>query len=138
MCSTQWINAQNFDITHGPYLQYLTSNEVTICWSTSKNCISWVEYFEEDGSNFYQKERGKTFETVDGLKRISKLHSVTVKNLNPATKYAYRIYSKEVKDDRYFGNTVATRVYKREPLFFTTQPIEKEQISVIVLSDMHG
>jgi len=30
MCSTQWINAQNFESTHGPYLQYQTSNEVTM------------------------------------------------------------------------------------------------------------
>ena len=137
MGSTQWIYAQNLEITHGPYLQYLTFNEVTICWSTSKNSISWVEYFEDDGSNFYQKERKKTFDAADGLKNISRLHRVTVKNLNPATKYAYRIYSNEVYDDRSFGNTVATAVYKRKPLYFTTQPIEKEHVSVVVLSDMH-
>lgn len=137
ICTPQWINAQYPVITHGPYLQYLTSNEVTICWSTSKNCISWVECYEEDGSNFYQKEREKTFDATDGLKNIGKLHSVTIKNLNPATKYAYRIYSKEVKDDRSFGNTASTRVYGRKPLCFTTQPIEKEQTSIVVLSDMH-
>ena len=137
MGSTQWIYAQNIEITHGPYLQYLTFNQVTICWSTSKNSISWVEYFEDDGSNFYQKERKKTFDAADGLKNISTLHSVTVKNLNPATKYAYRIYSNEVYDDRSFGNTVATAVYKTKPLYFTTQPIEKEHVSVVVLSDMH-
>ncbi|MDO6518562.1 FN3 domain-containing metallophosphoesterase family protein [Zobellia uliginosa] len=137
ICSTQWMNAQNLEITHGPYLQYLTSNEVTINWSTSKNSISWVEYYQEDGSNFYQKEREKIFNASDGLKNISVLHSVTLKNLDPATKYAYRIYSTEVKDDRSFGKTVATQVYKREPLYFTTQPIKKEQISLVVLSDMH-
>lgn len=137
MCPTQWIYAQNLEIAQGPYLQYLTSNEVTIVWSTSKNTISWVEYYEEDGSNFYQKEREKMFNSSDGLKNISLLHSVTLKNLKPATKYAYRIYSQEVKEDRSFGKTVATQVYKREPLYFTTQPLKKEQISVVVLSDMH-
>jgi predicted phosphodiesterase len=137
MGSTQWIYAQNLEITHGPYLQYLTSNEVTISWSTSKNCISWVEYFEDNGSNFYQKERKKTFDSADGLKNINTLHSVTLENLNPATKHAYRIYSKEVYNNRDFGNTVATKVYKREPLYFTTQPLKKEQILVSVLSDMH-
>lgn len=137
MGSTQWIYAQNVEITHGPYLQHLTSNEVTVCWSTSKNSISWVEYFEDDGSNFYQKERKKVFGANDGLKNISMLHSITLKNLNPITKYAYRIYSKEVFGDRSFGKTVATKVYKKEPLYFTTQPIEKEQVSVVLLSDMH-
>ncbi|MCK0192350.1 FN3 domain-containing metallophosphoesterase family protein [Arenibacter sp. F20364] len=135
--SAQWISAQNLEISHGPYLQYVTSNEVTIGWSTSKNTISWVEYYVEDGSNFYQKEREKIFDASDGLKNISLLHSVTLKNLKPGTKYAYRIYSQEVKEDRSFGKTVATRVYKREPLYFTTQPLKKDQISVVVLSDMH-
>ena len=60
--SAQWISAQNLEISHGPYLQYVTSNEVTIGWSTSKNTISWVEYYVEDGSNFYQKEREKIFD----------------------------------------------------------------------------
>lgn len=137
ICSAQGIHAQNIEITHGPYLQYLTTNEVTINWSTSKNAISWVEYYKEDGSNFYQKERTKVFNAADGLKNISVLHSVTLKNLDPATKYAYRIYSKEVKDDMSFGKTVATQVYKKEPLYFTTQSKNKDQISLIVLSDMH-
>jgi len=137
MSSIQLNYAQSPIISHGPYLQYLTSNEVTICWSTSKNCISWVESYKEDGSNFYQKKRKKTFNATDGLKNIGKLHSVTLKNLDPATKYAYRLYSTEVKDNRNFGNTTATKVYGRKPLYFTTQPIEKEKLTVIVLSDMH-
>ena len=133
----QWIYPQSFEITHGPYLQYLTTDEVTVNWSTSKNAISWVEYYERDSSNFYQKEREKKYSATDGLKNISKLHSVTLRNLRPGTEYAYRIYSQEVKEDMSFGSTVATRVYRKEPLYFKTQPKEKEQISVVVISDMH-
>ena len=30
-------------ITHGPYLQNLSEDEVTVVWTTDKPCKSWVE-----------------------------------------------------------------------------------------------
>lgn len=39
-------------ITHGPYLQNLSENEVTVVWTTDKPCKSWVE--------FSKKEAGKS------------------------------------------------------------------------------
>lgn len=37
-------------ITHGPYLQNLSENEVTVVWTTDKPCKSWVEFSKkEDG-----------------------------------------------------------------------------------------
>jgi acid phosphatase type 7 len=134
----QYTNGQDLKINHGPYIQYVTTNEVNIVWSTSHNCISWVEFYENDGSNFYQEEREKIFASSDGLKTISKLHKISIKNLKPSISYAYRIFSKEVKKNGSFGNTVATRVYKRKPLYFSTQKVDKEQTSCIILSDMHG
>ncbi len=50
----QQVNGQRLEISHGPYLQYLTTNEVTVVWTTTVDCISWIEAFEEDGTNFYQ------------------------------------------------------------------------------------
>lgn len=40
-------------ITHGPYLQNLSEDEVTVVWTTDKPCKSWVE--------FSKKEAGKKF-----------------------------------------------------------------------------
>ena len=54
--SFQQVNGQGLGINHGPYIQNLTTREVTIVWTTTADCISWVEYYEEDGSNFYEKE----------------------------------------------------------------------------------
>ena len=39
-------------ITHGPYLQNLSEDEVTVVWTTDKPCKSWVE--------FSKKEAGKS------------------------------------------------------------------------------
>jgi len=139
--SNQQVDCQRLEINHGPYLQYLTSSEVTIVWTTTTDCISWVELYEEDGINFYSKERPKFFAASDGLKTIGKIHQVTVTDLMPATRYVYRIYSKEVKNPNYrnpvYGKTVATNVYRRKLLYFTTDNLEKEQTRCVVISDMH-
>jgi predicted phosphodiesterase len=128
-----------FLINHGPYLQYLTANEVTIVWTTSADGISWVELYEEDGTNFYEEERPKFYAASDGLKTISKIHKVTLNDLNPSTKYVFRIYSKEVKNRNYrnpsFGKTVASS--PRQLLYFTTDRLDRDKTSCVVISDMH-
>ena len=50
ICSVQFSYGQNLEITHGPILQYLTTNSVVVNWSSSIDCISWVEFYEDDGS----------------------------------------------------------------------------------------
>lgn len=128
---------QSLKITHGPFIQNLTTDEVTVNWSTSEDCISWVEYYEDDGSNFYSKEREKVYSSSEGIKNINKLHQVTLRDLKPRTKYGYRIYSQKVTEDGYLSKVVATNVLKKAPLYFTTLEADKENISCIVLSDMH-
>lgn len=129
--------SQNLKLIHGPIIQHLTDNSVVINWSTSINSVAWVEYYEEDDSNFYQKERKKVFNSTAGIKTIDTLHKVILRNLKPSTKYAYRIYSQEVTKDGKFGKTVATRVYKRKPLYFSTQDPIKKQTSCVILTDIH-
>jgi predicted phosphodiesterase len=135
--SAQVSNGQPPQITHGPFVQFLTSHKVVINFSSSTDCISWVEFYKEDGSNFYQKERERIYSSTGGLKNIGKLHHVIIDDLNPSTKYAYRIYCQEYLPNGNLGKTIATQVFKKKPLSFTTLSPEKEQISCIVLSDMH-
>ena len=131
-----------FSINHGPYLQNLTTNEVTIIWTTTGDAVSWVEFYADDGSHFYQTERPKHFAASDGLKVIGKIHKVTLTNLKPGTRYLYRVYSKEVLDRNYsnpvFGRTDATDVYRRQPLSFRTIELNKEKTFCVVLADMHN
>jgi predicted phosphodiesterase len=139
MVGIQKTSAQGRIINHGPYLQYLTTSEATIVWTTTVDCISWVESYEEDGSNFYEKERPKFYSASDGLKNIGKIHKVTLKNLKPETTYAFRIYSREVKNRDYrnpvFGRTEAGS--PRQLLHFKTEELNKEATNCILLSDIH-
>lgn len=129
-------------INHGPWLQHLGTSEVTIVWTTGTDCISWVEAYEYDGSNFYQKERPKHYSSADGLKTIGTIHKVTLQDLRPGTKYAYRIFSREVVSKTYsnpvFGRTDASEVYQRQPLLFTTEKADKEKTTAVVLTDIHN
>lgn len=135
------IQAQSLKIKNGPYLQYITQNEATIIWTTNKNSISWVEFYKEDASNFYEMERPKVYASQDGLKSIGKIHKVTLTKLDSNTKYAYRVYSREVlkhkQQNSLFGNTIATRVYKKSPLYFNTLNPDQKKTSFTVLSDIH-
>lgn len=139
-----FLHAENipFKIQHGPYLQNLKETEVTIVWVTSKPSIGWVELAPDDQSNFYLEERPQYFNSTNGLKTITTTHSVKIKGLTPNTKYHYRIYSKEVVSTKgeevYYGKTVATNVYSRKPLTFTTNDKNKLETSFIMLNDIHS
>jgi len=134
--------AEPFRINHGPYLQYLTTNEVTIVWTTTGDAVSWVESYADDGSHFYQTERPKHYSASHGLKDIGKIHKVTLTDLKPGTRYLYRVYSRQVLDRNYsnpvYGRTAATDVYRRQPLSFKTMESDKEKTLCVVLADIHN
>jgi predicted phosphodiesterase len=138
----QQVSAQKLEINHGPYLQYMTPNEVTVVWTTNVDCISWIEVYEEDGSSFYEKDRPRFFEASDGLKTIGRIHKITLTDLKPATRYVYRAYSKEVKDRFYrnpvYGGTVSTDPTNGRLLYFTTDKLIKDKTKCVVIADMHG
>ena len=129
-------------ITHGPYLQGLTEDEVTIVWTTNKRAISWVELAPDDKTHFYHEPRPQFFSESYGFKVVDSVHMVRLKNLKPNTTYRYRIYSQEVLSHQAYhvtyGRTVASNVYSETPLKFTTNNPQKEEISFLVLNDIHG
>lgn len=135
-------NAGDFELTHGPYLQHLNETGVTIVWTTNRKGISWVELAPNDGTHFYGVERPKYIATSHGLKEVSKLHSVQINNLNPGTTYRYRIVTQEVLrhkgSDLIYGDMVSTNVYRQKPLEFTTNNSSKEDVSFLMLNDIHG
>ena len=131
-----------FSITHGPYLQHLTDDEVSIIWTTNKDAVSWVEIAPDDSSHFYLKERPKYFSANHGLKEVGKKHTVRLENLSPSTKYRYRVYSQEVLVNKYknvqYGMVTATKVYHQAPLEFTTSNLANEKVSFLIVNDIHG
>lgn len=83
--------AQDFRITHGPWLCDMTTDGVTVLWTTDKPALSWVEVAEDDGRSFYAAEHVRHYETVAGRKQAHKtLHSVRLKNLRPGTRDGFR------------------------------------------------
>lgn len=129
-------------IDHGPYLQGLTEDEVTIIWTTNKPAVSWVELAPDDGTHFYHEARPQFFAENYGFKKVDSVHMVTLKNLTPNTTYRYRVYSHEVTDHQAYyvayGRTVASDVYGQKPLTFTTNNPRKEEVSFLMINDIHG
>lgn len=136
--------AQDFRITHGPWLCDMTTDGVTVLWTTDKPALSWVEVAEDDGRSFYAAEHVRHYETVAGRKQAHKtLHSVRLKNLHPGTQYCYRIFSQQVVewkhgDNVLYGKTVASNVYRQAPLRFRTFPAAGTDCSFLILNDIHG
>jgi purple acid phosphatase-like protein len=134
----QQVNGQRLEISHGPYLQYMTPNEVTVVWITNVDCISWIEIYEEDGSSFYEKDRLGFFEASDGLKIIGKIHKITLTGLKPDTRYVYRAYSKELKDPNYrnpvYGRTVSSDPTNGRLQYFTTDKLNKDKTKCVVIT----
>jgi Predicted phosphohydrolases len=130
-------------ITHGPYIQCLSENEAVISWTTNVDAVSWVELAPNDSTHFYLKERPKFFSAPYGTKEISKVHNIRLNKLQSGTTYRYRIFSKEVLVHEgskvQYGDVVATDVYGKRPLTFTTAGKTTEsKVSFVVVNDIHG
>ena len=130
-------------ITHGPYLQHLTDNSVTIIWTTNKDAVSWVELAPNDSTHFYLKERPRYYSYEYGFKDVSTLHIIRLNNLAPGTTYRYRAYSQEVLSHEgtkvQYGSVAATNVYSARPLkFTTTDRLNEPKISFVMVNDIHG
>lgn len=135
-------SAQAIKILHGPYLQSVTETEATIVWVTDSQSVAWVEVCPDDGTNFYQQERPRYYDSKIGVRRIDALHHVTLKGLKPGTTYRYRIYSREVLSHKawriHYGDVASTDVFTKAPLKFTTLDSKKANTNFLVVNDIHG
>ena len=123
--------AQNYSFNHGPYLQELTENGVTFVFTTSAKGFSWVELRASDGTI------SRHYALKDGLRdAYTTFNTIRVENLDPATRYDYRLGSKEIVGfEPYkvtFGDSIVSRWYG-----FSTVDPRTEKYSFIALSDMH-
>lgn len=132
---------KSYKVTHGPYLQDMSETGVTFVWTTNREGIAWVELMSADSTSFYRVERPRYFATSNGLKTVSTIHKVHIGHLQPGKRYRYRIFSQEVLShkgiDVRYGEVVATRVFQRVPPKFTTNDYSKENISFLMLNDIH-
>ncbi|MDR1161090.1 MAG: metallophosphoesterase [Tannerellaceae bacterium] len=133
---------EDIKITHGPYLQNMSDNEVTIAWLTNKGAISWVEVAPDDGTHFYLIERPKYFAAKNGVKLEGTIHTVKLTGLKPGTRYRYRVFSQEVTGRQghqiFYGKVASTAAYQTGPLSFTTNDHTKKDMTFTVINDIHG
>lgn len=88
-------------IERGPYLQNLLGDSVTIMWRTNQSVCSTIEFYSEGDSIQIIKNASPT-----------KSHEVKIKNLQPLTKYYYRVISDSLKSNWYSFKT--EEKFKRE------------------------
>lgn len=134
------VAAQNIQITHGPYLQAIGEEGVTIVWTTNNDAISWVEVAPDGADSFFSQELPQYFDTQHGRRVVGKLHRVKIEGLKPGTTYRYRVNSKEVLGYQSYhvkyGVVASSNVYEKE-LKFTTLNSKAPEVSFKVVNDIH-
>lgn len=123
---------EGFKIVVGPCLQSSFNNTVSIIWVVNKNAASWVEYGSSPDS-LTEKAYGKT---ELGLKPIGTINVIQLTNLQPGTKYYYRIVSKEIKDFQPYKLTYG-EMLNSDVQSFVNPDINKAEVSFFMLNDIH-
>ena len=121
----------NFVITHGPWLQNLSSTGVTIIWTTNRAAVPGISLKEPDGPNRFIRNSHEGI--IDGA---GTLHRVRVEGLKPGTEYKYSLNSVQILKYQayriYYGDTLATR-----DISFITPPLKSEKVSFSIFNDIH-
>lgn len=124
-----------FHLSHGPYLQEVTTDGMTIVFLTSQKSFAWVEVKPHNSDNI---KSVRYYRLKDGLRDAGNVfHSIRVDGLQANTSYDYRIQSKEIIGfEPYkisYGDSIASRWYT-----FSTANPRKKGASVFITSDIHG
>ena len=128
---SQGIDNENFVITHGPWLQNLSSTGVTIIWTTNRPAVPGIHLTEPEGKNRFIRNSHDGIIDGGGM-----LHKVRVEGLKPGTAYSYSANSVQILKYQayriYYGDTLAGKVES-----FTTPSPEAEKVSFTVINDVH-
>lgn len=125
-------NADGYTFNHGPYLQNMEEDEVTIFFTTSQKGFSWVEVMSDEW------DKPKPFATTEAgqYNAYNTENRIRITGLKRNSRYRYRLISKEiVKYEPYkvvYGDSIATQWEE-----FTTPDFGKEAFSFVVTNDGH-
>ena len=125
-------NAQKFSFNHGPYLQNMGSDEVTVYFTTSAEAYSWVEVI---GDKWTKPQRFATM-FAGQYDAYTKENRVRITGLRPGVQYRYRLISKEItKYQPYsvkYGDSIATAWEE----FHTLNP-KQQNFTFVLTNDGH-
>ena len=125
-------NAQDFSFNHGPYLQNMGSDEVTVYFTTSKEAFSWVEV---TGGKWTKPQRFATM-FAGQYNAYNKENRVRITGLRPGEKYRYRLISKEITEYRPYKVTYGDSIATSWEEFYTLNP-NKQSLSFVLMNDGH-
>jgi len=118
-------------VAHGPYLQELTQDGVTVMWTTNRPCVGRVEYGIGSPSQTAQTVR-------HGMVNANTTHhAVRITGLKPGQKYAYRLVNTEIVKFGAYDTTLG-EVIKGDTCSFTTLSPAPAEFSFIVTQDIHS
>lgn len=124
--------AQEFRFDHGPYLQNVDCNGVTIFFTTSRPAFSWIEV---EGKEWKSSQQFYTVE--DGLiEAYNQKNAIEIEGLKPGCHYRYRMVSKEMKEFRPYRITYGDSITS-DWESFTTLPEKMESCSFTIINDGH-
>ena len=118
-------------VAHGPYLQELTLDGVTVVWTTNRPCVGRVEHGIGTPSQMAQTVR-------HGMVNANTTHhSVRITGLKPGQKYAYRLVNTEIVKFGAYDTTLG-EVIKGDTYSFTTLSPALAEFSFVVTQDIHS
>jgi hypothetical protein len=123
---------ESLRITHGPWLQNMTTTGVTVCWTTNLPAVPgvWMVGAKPQSDLLI---RNSTDGQIDAGGTI---HKVRITGLQPGMKYSYKIQAVEILKLRpyqiYYGDTIKGKVFT-----FTTQDPTKKTTRFMVVNDIH-
>lgn len=120
-----------FRITTGPVLQGPTETSMTVVWITDREGTGMVEYGLPNG------ELNTAFTSQHGLIDANqRVHKVVLRDLQPGTRYRYRVVAREIADFHpyrlKYGETVTNEFQE-----FRTLDRRKRDFSFLVFNDIH-
>lgn len=128
---SQGIDNDNFVVTHGPWIQNLTTSGITIIWTTNKPAVPGITLTLPDGSTKFFRNSHDGI--IDGG---GTLHKVRIDGLQPSATYKYSLNSVQVLKYQayriYYGDTL-----RGKQISFSTIPVKPAQIQFTVFNDVH-
>lgn len=125
-------SAQDFSFNHGPYLQNMGPDEVTVYFTTSKEAFAWVEV---TGDKWTKPQRFATL-FAGQYDAYTKENRVRIEGLRPGVKYRYRLIAKEIKEYRPYKVTYGDSIASSWEEFRTLNPNQKS-LSFVLMNDGH-
>ena len=118
-------------VIHGPYLQELTTDGVTVLWVTNAPCVGRVEYGSDEPAQIAQTVRHGMIDAN------TTHHSVRITGLKPGQKYQYRLVNTEIVRFGAYNTTLGETILGDTYSFTTLDPVPAD-FSFIVTQDIHS